>query len=103
MVLFKKEELSETQRREVAVCPEGRCYGWPPENSLLHAIQLKFLIVLVYIEPLMRLAVYVGGDVICLLRRQATWIRLGHVWLNESSHFPDIVHAGAVVKGVRAP
>jgi len=56
-----------------------------------------------YVEPLMRFAVYVGGDVESLLRRQAAWIRLGHVVLNEGSHFPDLVHASAIAIGVWSP
>ena len=63
----------------------------------------KFLLMFLYIESLMRLAVHVGGDVVSLLRRQAAWIRLGHVVLNEGSHFPDLVHASAVAIGVWPP
>ena len=42
-------------------------------------------------------------DVESLLRRQAAWIRLGHVVLNEGSHFPDLVHASAIAIGVWPP
>jgi hypothetical protein len=55
------------------------------------------------VETLVRLAVHIGGDVVSLLWRETAGIGLGHIVLNERSHFPDFVHASAVTIGIRPP